>query len=114
MFLISPKTGFLLQNSDLYFLILYNSEKMEVEKVGQKTRFIDWKTKRVQTLWESLLHSSEIKKMIEEADDVDNGLILRILGHSLNKGETIMYLNYLLICYKLLFVILAFLLLFSI
>jgi hypothetical protein len=52
----------------------------------------------VETAWESLLYSSEIKKMIEEADNVDNGLILRIVGHSLNKGETIKYLNYQLIC----------------
>jgi phosphohistidine phosphatase SixA len=71
---------------------------MEVKKVAQKKRFIDWKTKRVETAWESLLYSSEIKKMIEEADNVDNGLILRIVGHSLNKGETIKYLNYQLIC----------------
>jgi uncharacterized protein (DUF2225 family) len=39
--------------------------------------------------------------MIEEADDVDNGLILRILGHSLNKGEAIKYLHFLLIFYMI-------------
>jgi hypothetical protein len=60
---------------------------MEAKKGGQKKRFIDWKTERVQTAWESLLHNGEVRKMIEQADDVDNDLILRILGHSLSKGE---------------------------
>lgn len=59
---------------------------MEAKKGVLKVRFESWKTRRVQNAWESLLHTAEVKKMIEETEDVDNGLILRILGHSLNKG----------------------------
>jgi hypothetical protein len=61
--------------------------KMENQKILKKMRFEDWKTKRVTSAWDSLLHSGEVKKMIEEAEDVDNDLILRILGHSLHKGK---------------------------
>lgn len=59
---------------------------MENKKNVPKMRFENWKLKRVQSAWDSLLQSGEVKKMIEDAEDVDNGLILRILGHSMNKG----------------------------
>lgn len=62
---------------------------MENQKIVQKMRFANWKSKRVQSAWDSLLQSGDVKKMIEDAEDVDNGLILRILGHSLNKGSKI-------------------------
>lgn len=66
--------------------IIVNSTKMN-KVPSRKVNFDDWKTKRVQSAWASLLECGEVKRMIEEAGDVDNGLILGILGLSLNKGK---------------------------
>ena len=60
---------------------------MENQKIVKKMRLEEWKMKRVTSAWDSLLQSGEVKKMIEEAEDIDNDLILRILGHSLHKGK---------------------------
>lgn len=37
-------------------------------------------------LWESLIKTDDVNRMIEDADDVGQTLILKILAHCLNKG----------------------------
>ena len=56
---------------------------------NEKVTLKQWKIKQARMLWESLIQTEDVTKMIEEADDVGHTLILKLLGHCLNKGTVL-------------------------
>lgn len=43
---------------------------------------------KLRLLWEGLIESEEVMKLIRDADDVDSVLLSQILGHNLKQGRT--------------------------
>ena len=43
---------------------------------------------KLRLLWEGLIESEEVMKLIRDADDVDSVLLSQILGQNLKQGRT--------------------------
>jgi hypothetical protein len=64
---------------------------VEEKSVPKKVSMSKWKLKQASMMWGSLIETQEVTRLIEEADEIGHCLILKMLGHCLNKGMVHFY-----------------------